>query len=412
MPVMMTRLPILLATLALGTGPAQAQPALQTRDQAVAEDAVEYARLHRLAPEEALRRLRAELASAGPVDAVRRALGDRVAGIAIVHAPDFHVRILLTGGNSPPDRVIDAGGTALPIRFVGGARASSAQLSAAIDRHREAIDALIAHSGIGVDQSSGEMVVLASGQALGDRSPEAVAAEVEALTGVPARVRMIGGAAADSGISGGRRVEGQEPSDGRRYFCTTGFVVTDGTRSGIVTAAHCPDSLSYKDAEGVEVPLLFEGGWGAQFQDVQVHVAPTAQAPTFRAGPGPDRPQLDRRLRAATRAGETVCHRGESSGYSCSVVDLTDFAPPGLLCGGLCTPTWVSVAGPSCRSGDSGGPVFAGTTAFGILKGSNYDPDGGCNFYFYMSTDYLPPGWSLLLAEGGPTEDSGLASPD
>jgi hypothetical protein len=61
---------------------------------------------------------------------------------------------------------------------------------------------------------------------------------------------------------------------------------------------------------------------------------------------------------------------------------------------------WVTVRGPSCRNGDSGGPVFTGTTALGIVKGGNYAGNGRCNFYYYMSTDYLPPGWSLLLDEG------------
>jgi len=52
-------------------------------------------------------------------------------------------------------------------------------------------------------------------------------------------------------------------------------------------------------------------------------------------------------------------------------------------------------SGPTCRGGDSGGPVFSGTVAFGIAKGANYTREGGCNFYFYMSTDYLPVGWTL-----------------
>jgi streptogrisin C len=52
-----------------------------------------------------------------------------------------------------------------------------------------------------------------------------------------------------------------------------------------------------------------------------------------------------------------------------------------------------------CKSGDSGSPVFFGDTAYGILKGGSYRPDGSCAFYFYMSTDYLPSGWRLLTAD-------------
>ncbi|MFK9326040.1 hypothetical protein ACJEKX_23930, partial [Escherichia coli] len=88
---------------------------------------------------------------------------------------------------------------------------------------------------------------------------------------------------------------------------------------------------------------------------------------------------------ASTRAGDFVCHRGERTGYSCALVQLTDFAPAGDLCGGACLPTWVTVAGPTCKGGDSGSPVFSGTTALGVLKGASYRGDGSCVFYFYMS---------------------------
>jgi streptogrisin C len=42
--------------------------------------------------------------------------------------------------------------------------------------------------------------------------------------------------------------------------------------------------------------------------------------------------------------------------------------------------------------------VFSGTVAFGIAKGVNRSAAGRCNFYYYMSTDYLPPPWRLMTA--------------
>ena len=404
----MPRLLFLLLAVLLAATPARAQPAsVQTSEEALAQDAAEYARLHDVAPEEALRRLRAQADSVAATSEIRQAYAARLAGIAIIHAPDFHIRVVLAGDAPVPEQTIAAGGTQLPVRFRTGARATHDQLVTAISRHRTAIDALIDHAGIGIDQRTGELVVVADRSRFDNRSVERATAELAALTRSPVRIAILGDRSRDLGVTGGRRVEGREPGDDRNYFCTTGFVVTNGARTGIVTAAHCPDSVSYTDASGVQVPLEFVGGWGAQFQDVQVHVGVGEQQPVFRASSA-DRPQLARRLRANTRAGETVCHRGEASGYSCSQVELTDFAPPGTLCGGACHPTWMTVTGPGCRGGDSGGPVFAGTTAFGIVKGGNYASDGRCNFYFYMSTDYLPPGWSLLLATaeaGAPLSD-------
>jgi hypothetical protein len=56
----------------------------------------------------------------------------------------------------------------------------------------------------------------------------------------------------------------------------------------------------------------------------------------------------------------------------------------------------VAVRGPKCRGGDSGGPIFAGTVAFGIIKGGHWGSGGRCSYYYYMSTDYLPGEWRLL----------------
>jgi hypothetical protein len=204
-------------------------------------------------------------------------------------------------------------------------------------------------------------------------------------------------------VEGGARVVGTSPVDGRRYACTTGFSVTDGVRQGVVTAAHCPDTLSYIDPAGgpaVALPMIGQWGWG--HQDVQVNVTAGSASPYFYADTAKRfvRPVTGQRPRAAARAGDTVCHRGERTGYSCAPVELTDFAPAGDLCGGACLPTWITVAGPTCKNGDSGAPVFAGTTALGVLKGGSYRSDGSCAFWFYMSTDYLPDGWSLIRAEG------------
>ncbi len=129
--------------------------------------------------------------------------------------------------------------------------------------------------------------------------------------------------------------------------------------------------------------------------------SPEPRAPLFYSNRGaglaasPGHAGATATARAPATSSATI---GESSGYSCAKVELTDYAPPGELCGGPCSPTWVTVAGPDCIAGDSGGPVFSGGVAFGIAKGVNRTPDGRCIFYYYMSTDYLPPPWRLMVA--------------
>ena len=81
--------------------------------------------------------------------------------------------------------------------------------------------------------------------------------------------------------------------------------------------------------------------------------------------------------------------------------------PAGLLVENASIATEQS-GGVAVVGGDSGGPVFSGTVAFGITKGIS-SSDDRCGFYFFMSTDYLPPSWSLLLP-AAPAMEAALAT--
>jgi hypothetical protein len=404
-----------IAALSLATGAvAQGSPAhIQTPDEALAQDAAAYAARYGVAPDDAVRRLRAETETVAATQAIAAEFADRLAGIAIDHVPGFRIVVLLAGGPPVPGRILPAGGMTVPVDFRTTTSATHAQLLAALSQYQAAIRASLRRPpGIGIDQRTGELVVLVAGVDADRDGVATLQARFAALTGVPVRVRAVDRPAFDmqetgsdmAAVEGGARVVGTSPVDGRRYACTTGFSVTDGVRQGVVTAAHCPDTLSYIDPAGgpaVALPMVGQWGWG--HQDVQVNVTAGAASPYFYADTAKRfaRPVTGQRPRAAARAGDTVCHRGERTGYSCAPVELTDFAPAGDLCGGACLPTWITAAGPTCKSGDSGAPVFAGTTALGVLKGGSYRSDGSCAFWFYMSTDYLPDGWSLIRADGG-----------
>jgi hypothetical protein len=360
---------------------------------------VQYAARYGVDRPEALRRLLAQEGSVAATDQIRERFRERLAGISIEHSPAFRFVVLLTGPEPVPDGTVFAGGMNVPIVYRTGAPATQEQLVEAMIRHRNALRTAMPNAqGMGVDQRTGELVLLVQAEGAYPRGIAALDRELEELTGVPIRIRVLERPDEDLSVDGGSRVVGIDPANGRRYACTTGFVVTDGQRTGIVTAAHCPDMLTYLGPDGSEVPLEFVNGWGARYQDVQIHVSAVPQQPRFYADTSKTklRTLTSWRNRTSTRAGEAVCRRGETTGYSCSEVELTDYAPPRELCAGPCDPVWVSVTGPSCRGGDSGGPVFSGTTAFGIVKGGNYGRTGTCNFYYYMSTDYLPEGWALL----------------
>lgn len=387
---------LIFALLLLFSAAVAASEPVENREQAFGEDSIQYAAQFRVTPQEAVRRLKAQEASVAATEAIAREFQERLAGISIEHSPDYRIIVLLTGSEPVAGR--STGG--IPIVFRTGAKATHAQAVAAMRRHlidfkRE----LPGARGAGYDQRTGEVVLLITPADAASFGIENIRSRAEQLGGVPVRVVTNSLRESDMSVVGGGRVEGLNVTTNRQNRCTTGFVVTNGEVHAITTAAHCPDQLTYIDRDGNSSPTLpMIGSWGLAYRDVQINGSADSPDPLFYAnrGSGSLRRVETWRSLASTRAGDFVCHYGESSGYSCATVELTDYAPPGDLCGGPCSPTWVTVKGPSCVPGDSGGPVFSGDVAFGIAKGINRDDAGRCDFYFYMSTDYLPPPWRLL----------------
>lgn len=391
---------VLAMTLSAATAAVAQSPAAAALDgnSALALDSVQYAASVGLSDIRARQELDAQEASVPITDALQVEFADRLAGISVGHSP-FRIDVLLTGDAPVADRVVALAGQAVAIRFRTGAFATHRQLVVALALHQTEIRASLTQPpGIGVDPRIGALVVMVASADLAIEPADAMRDRIARIAGVPVKIATLETPDIDlADLQGGMRLVGVDPVNGRRYACTSGFVVRRGGESAIVTAAHCPDDLSWIDVAGMAHPLRYAGQWGWGYQDVQVNVSDVALAPVFRSDTAKtiERTVTGARARGSTRAGDIVCHRGERTGYSCAEVWMPDFAPAGDLCGGGCTPTWVAVRGPTCRSGDSGGPVFLGGTAFGIVKGGSYRGDGSCAFYYYMSLDYLPDGWVL-----------------
>ena len=370
---------------------------VQGQTEALRDDAVQYAAQFGVSPDEGFRRLKAQQASSAVTDAIAAEFSGRLAGISVQHRPDFRIVVLLTGTEPVADREVDG----VPVVFMTGAKATRSEAVAAMRKHLIDLRTDLPNArGAGYDQRTGEVVLLVTSADAQHFGIDAIRRGAEEASGVPVRVAVNELIESNLSVDGGGRIEGLNTITGRRNVCTAGFVVTDGSRLGIATAAHCPDELTYVDRDDSTVPLPFVEQSGLGYRDVQINLAPPAAQPYFYSnrGAGTLRRLVSWRNAASTRAGDFVCHYGESSGYSCSMVELTDYAPPGALCGGPCSPSWITVRGPSCIPGDSGGPVFSGGVAYGIAKGVNRTVSGRCLFYYYMSTDYLPPPWRLVVA--------------
>jgi len=407
---------LLLLFLLVGAPVAARDPVVQSPSEALAADASSYAAAHQVTPDEGLRRLRLQLGSIGVADRLRLQFADRLAGLFVEHEPDWHLVALLTGAMPPTRLLLPAGDLTIPVELRGGAPATRAAVLAAMDAHRRDLaDAVPGVRGMGADPRTGTLLVFQ--RAAAATEPVATTeARLSAIAGVPVRVRLISGTIANASATGGGRVVG--PEGGHNYICTTGFVVSAGNNRGITTAAHCPDSLSYRGTDGEERALTMVGSWGAGARDVQVMAGSGGGPALFFADTAKTiaRPVTGWLTRPMTRSGDWVCKRGELSGVSCAEIELTDFAPPGDLCGGLCSDSWVTVRGPVCSRGDSGAPVYIGTTALGLLKGGAFVENNGCAFYYYMSLDYLPGEWRVVRSDAAgvplrPAAAAGASAP-
>ncbi|WP_419825696.1 hypothetical protein [Sphingomonas sp.] len=374
--------------------PAAEQSVVEPPFTALVDDAARYAARYDVPQGEAEARLRAQAAIGGAVDAIRARFSDRLAGIALEHRPAFRLVVLLTNGEPVPDETVSLAGREVPVVYRTDAPVTAAAIRAAIVEHQADVRAALDDPpGLGIDARTGAMIVTVSRRDVEAAGADMLQSRFSELTGVPVEI-AVPGLAEDLALVGGIRLDDPIPAEHRRISCTAGFAVTDGTRTALATAAHCPDMLF---ANATPLPMI--NAWGAGTQDVQFHSSPLPLAPAFRVGTGDViRPVTGVGLRARTVAGQFVCHQSFRDGESCAEIVSTGFAPPGDLCAGPCPPTWVAVAGPDCLHGDSGGPVFDGTVALGLVKGGSFRADGRCNLYYYMPIDALPTGWSVLLA--------------
>ncbi len=360
-------------------------PPIQPLSAASAElmDARAYAAYHRVDVLEARRRLQAENQMSTVVDLLRKGAGKRYAGLWIEHRPSFRMVVRLVGKEPAPEGLKSAlANSPVPVVFQSGAVASQSDL---LDKVHSALPILLATfpdmSGTDVDVKTGEVVLTV---------PAVGKARAAALTKVPALARRLGAAVRidfiDSPLTDQSVRGGSALTD-----CTSGFVVANsaGTR-GFVTAGHCGNTETYTDFDGTVTTSTFQSETFDADQDFQWHTTPQTEVPEFYADLITSaRVLTGRRLRSSTAVGNTTCHRGATSGYSCGSVQSTTYQPTyaGACNGFTCTSTYISVTGTglTCAGGDSGGPWFNGQTAFGIHKAGNTP----CTLAVYTSTDYL-----------------------
>lgn len=136
--------------------------------------------------------------------------------------------------------------------------------------------------------------------------------------------------------------------------CTSAFNVKYSGGTGFLTAAHCTNSVAgstfvrEKEVAGVDAQLHKASGVTNR---IRYNSGGSTRAITTWAYP---------------QSGTALCIYGATSGYQCSTIYTNDACWPGLGCGFYATNDGVT------SGGDSGGPWYSGSTAYGVHKGTMF----------------------------------------
>lgn len=321
--------------------------------------------------------------------------------------------------------------TTYKIRFRGGAAKSLKELSDALAENGEQVRKIRGFQTSYIDQKSGEIVLLV---VKGD--VEAARTAVSSLFKVPVRIDEVPGKFVDVALRGGQFTIEQS-----RQYCMTSFAVkrNSDNKLGVMTAGHCQSAnpISIKDTDAKTYALTQSDAFdnSADYDQMFLSGTPSAVAEFYFDNSGTARSVTGTRSRASTTAGNGtlttastvpgtfVCHLGQKTlgsgikAQSCGEV-LSTFAHRGA--GTTYNGSYVLVRNTQsgagtvrtsgtgtliCFEGDSGGPFFANTTAYGVASaclwagGSTSSPaDGSTLYIMYSSVDFFATkGFTILV---------------
>jgi hypothetical protein len=331
----------------------------------------------------------------------------------------IRAKFKLTDGQVEQAEDILAQDVQVPLKVKRSAANSVRVLRAAIDASAPSLAAIPGFQNVFVDNKTGEVVVMVDA-----KSPDVASAEAAKFLKVPYRIELVPGGFVNVALRGG-----QFSSVPAQRWCMTSFAAKHNTtgKTGLVTAGHCasPNTISLNDggtnyAMTQGAPLDKQPGGDLMF----LSGTPTAVAEFYYDGTSSVRSVTGTRSRASTTAsngttstagtttGSFVCHLGQQTLNSSNVVQscgevisTTGQVTSGLLTGGSYVIVRNTQSGAGtvntsgtgtllCFKGDSGGPWFAGTIAFGVMSAcawqSGIPNNGPVAYSVYTSVDAFP----------------------
>ena len=330
--------------------------------------------------------------------------GDRLVGSTLTQGRDVGAVISVSGTEPIPELE----GAAVESGWLTVSHVDSAprgELQEVVDRYADAWhERYPAVSGAYVDEQTGAIHVTVDGTAA---TTDLRAARLEDLApaGVTVEVEYTGGATSDQ-LRGGLPLV---VTSSGTATCTTGFSVrTSSGTTGVVTAAHCGNTLSYQSYSSSAVKsLTFRSESKNAHADVQWHSGPVSASPSFYASSTTSARTVVGLAYRADMVGSYACHRGRTTGYSCGTVQTVSYRPTydGACGSSPCAATWARVTGSGlkCYGGDSGGPWFLSNRAYGIHKGgsSSGTGTGQCGSAWFTPIRYVDNYLPVTVHMGG-----------
>lgn len=295
-----------------------------------------------------------------------RRLGARTAGSYLDRATGH---VVTTVTNATDARAVQAaGGTPKMVPYSG------ADLTKAATALRNLVTT--AGTGWAVDPASNQVVVWA------DRSVSDAG-----LTSVRSAVSQLGDMARVERLSGRLTtlVRGGDAIFGGGARCSLGFNVRSGNSFFFLTAGHCGNIAAawFADAAGTtQVGSTARSSFPGNDFAIVRYADGVAHPGTVSLGGGTSQ---DITRAASAVVGQTVRRSGSTTGVHSgrvTAVNATVNYPEGTVSGLIRTTV-------CAEPGDSGGPLFSGSTAIGLTSGGNGDCENGGTTFFQPVTEPL-----------------------
>jgi hypothetical protein len=326
---------------------------------------------------DAVRRIGAQPARVALADRLDRRLGSRSAGAYLDRRTGD---VVVTVVDERAARTVKAAGAKAQ-----RVRHTAADLNAAINRLNHAVR--VRNTAWAIDVAANQVVLTVS-----DSVDRAGAAKIQATaTSLGGIVRVERAAGPLMPMLAG----GDEIVASAGWICSAGFNTTRGGGNYVVTAGHCTDGLPNWRTGGTNIGPSTNSDFPVNdYGLIQNTGAPVVAGVTLHNG------TIQPITSSSSGAvGQSVCKSGRTTQVTCGTIsglNATVNYGNGQIVYGLIQ-TNVRAAG-----GDSGGPLFAGSTGVGLTSGGN-----ASTTYFQPLPEALSAYGVTLLGGGGPDPGAG-----